>query len=143
MPADRPTQRAATWGIAALAGVAVVAGLALSGGPGRGRMERRDETRVEDLSRISQLIDCRAGTTGRLPPDLSTTLACPGPIREADPFTGESYRVEPLADGKYRLCASFELPPSAAQSWPLRDGDCLIHDLPQPSPVQVVPPPAG
>ena len=27
------------------------------------------------------------------------------------------------------------------RSWPARDGDCLVYDLPRPNPVQVVPPP--
>ncbi|WP_136648774.1 hypothetical protein [Paracoccus aeridis] len=143
MPHDRPVQRMAVRGIGAVAAVAVAAGLVLSGGPARGRMERRDEARREDLSRISQLIACRAGTSGRLPPHLSPSETCPGPVREADPFTGERYRVEPLANGSYRLCAGFELPPPAVRDWPDRDGDCLVFDLPGPSPVQVVPSPAG
>lgn len=141
MPADRPMQRAATWGIAILAAAAIGAGLALSGGPERGRKERRDDARLQDLGQMSQTINCLAGDSARLPAEIATTGGCPGPIRTVDPFTDQPYRVEPVGEGKYRLCAGFELPAEAAQSWPARDGDCLVYDLPRPNPVQVVPPP--
>ena len=85
MPADRPMQRAATWGIAILAAAAVGAGLALSGGPERGRKERRDDARLQDLGQLSQTINCLAGDSARLPAEIATTGGCPGPIRTVDP----------------------------------------------------------
>jgi len=71
-----------------------------------------------------------------MPADLSETEGCPGPVRRADPYSGAEYRVEPLAKGRYRLCAEFELPPQVPNAgWPgemgNRDGDCIVHELPR------------
>ncbi|MBV0892003.1 hypothetical protein KTN05_09085 [Paracoccus sp. Z118] len=123
-------QRWATWAIAALAVAAIVGGLILSGGPGRGRMERRDATRMDDLTRLSTHISCLAGDSGRMPASLEETAGCPGPVRLADPFTDAAYRIEPLEDGKFRLCAGFELPADDAGRWQRRSGDCVVFDLP-------------
>ena len=60
-------------------------------------------------------------------------------VRREDPFTGQAYRIEPAEGGRYRLCAGFELPPDRPQhgrwSGPsgLRDGDCGVFSLPDPS----------
>ena len=136
MPAERfRIQGFAALGIAALALLAVVGGLWLAGGPARGRMERRDDIRMDDLRRLADHIACLSGGSGRMPADLAESAGCPGPIRRADPFTGQPYRIEPLEGRKYRLCAGLELPPEpGAPVWPgqARDGGCVVFDLPRP-----------
>ncbi len=146
MPADRiRTQKGATIAIAALALLAVVGGLMLAGGPGRGRAERHDAIRVDDLQQLSGHVACLSTRDGRMPADLAETAACPGPIRLADPFTGAPYRIEPLEARKFRICAGFELPPDPAPrrwSGQGRDGDCMVFDLPRPDdPAQATEPP--
>lgn len=143
----RQGQGWASWAIAALAAAAVVAGLAIAGGPVQARKERRDDARAADLSRLSSHISCLVGDSGprELPADLSATEGCPGPVPLTDSRSGEPYRIEPLADGKYRLCAAFELPPAdPPYRWggERRDGDCLIYTLParpQPAPPAAAP----
>jgi len=82
-------------------------GLLATGGPGKGRMEKRDVTRLTDLQALADLAYCLAGT-GDLPAALVPGDACPREIRLADPFTGTPYRYERLAGGAFRLCAGFE-----------------------------------
>lgn len=131
MRGDRGMQRWATWAIAALAVLAIVGGLILSGGPGRGRLERRDAIRMDDLNRLSSHIGCLADGRGQMPSELDETSGCPGPIRRMDPFTDAAYRIEPLEDDKYRLCAGFELEPEPSRHWQRRDGDCIVFALPR------------
>lgn len=132
----------AAWAVAALAGVAVVAGLSIAGGPGQARKERRDEARMEDLSRLSGHISCLVADSGvrELPAALTATPGCPGPVPLTDSWTGEAYRIEPLEKGKYRLCAGFELSdPDKTNHWAVnpRDGDCMVFSLPSPRPAQL------
>ncbi|GAA0291185.1 hypothetical protein [Rhodovulum strictum] len=82
-------------------------GLLATGGPGKGRMEKRDATRLADLQGLADLAHCLA-RTGDLPETLAPSDACPRDIRLADPFTGAPYRYERLPEGAFRLCAGFE-----------------------------------
>ena len=128
-------QGRASIGIAVLALVAVVLGLVLGGGPIQARKERRDETRLDDLTRLARHVDCLAVQDDRIvmPTDFAETSGCPGPVRMADPYTGVAYRIEPLPENRYRLCADFELPPEENRprwSPARRDGDCVVQDLP-------------
>ncbi|HRO14536.1 MAG TPA: hypothetical protein PLL33_05760 [Paracoccus sp. (in: a-proteobacteria)] len=134
MPGERSRiQGMSALGIAALAALTVIGGLWLAGGPMRGRMERHDGIRMDDLRRLADHVSCLSDGSG-MPGDIAETAGCPGPIRRADPFTGQPYRVEPLEGRKYRLCANFELPHEPDASWPGqdRDGDCVVFDLPLP-----------
>ena len=129
-------QGRASIGIAVLAVVAIGLGLVLGGGPIQARKERRDETRLDDLTRLSSHIDClsRQGDQFVMPTDFSETDGCPGPVRLDDPYTGAAYRIEPLPEARYRLCADFELPPDENRPrWVARrrDGHCVVHDLPR------------
>ena len=132
----RSTQGWAGWGIAALAAILIAGGLALGGGPVQARKERRDDARVDDIQRIAGHITCLVGDSGaqRVPDDLAPTPECPGPVPLVDIRGGEPYRIEQLDDGKYRICAAFELPPEAYDRWylRLRDGNCILQQLPQP-----------
>lgn len=134
----RGTQGWASGAIAVLAAAAVAAGLALAGGPMQARKERRDDARMGDLQQLAGHISCLVGDSDirRLPDDLGPTPGCPGPVALTDSRNGEPYRIESLGDGKYRLCASFELPPASHDSWitTRRDGDCIVEELPRPTP---------
>lgn len=139
MSGERRTQGWASIAIAALAAGMVVAGLAIGGGPGQARKERRDETRLRDLDRISGHIAClsRDGQGRVMPTDLAETKGCPGPVPLTDSSTGAAYRFEPIDADSYRLCAGFELPadpPGRGWTSGRRDGDCLVFDLPPPEP---------
>lgn len=89
----------------------VALGLVVVGGPGRGRMESRDETRLSDLHRVRTYVICVAKSGGGVLPDrLERLEICQQDIRFADPFTGEPYRYERLSPTAFRLCATFEDP---------------------------------
>lgn len=121
--------------IAAMAIVAIGLGLAITGGPGQGRMERRDEVRQQDLARLSAQVECLAQATASLPSSLGSTPLCPGEIRLVDPYTGAPYRYEPLSDTAYRLCAGFETDLALRQPWaPVTvdaEAGCLHFTLPE------------
>lgn len=144
MTVEPKLQGRASVALAVLAVVAIVLGLILGGGPLQARMERRDETRLDDLMRLSSHIDCLAIKADAvvMPTDFATTDGCPGPVRMADPYTDAPYRIEPLAENRYRLCADFEL--SDDENRPRwvparRDGDCVVRDLPRRATAQFQP----
>lgn len=95
----------------------VVLGLVATGGPGKGRMERRDETRLSDLNLLRSHVLCVAESRGDVLPDrLEPLETCRHDIRFADPFTGEPYRYERLSPTAFRLCATFE-DPASVHDW--------------------------
>jgi hypothetical protein len=107
MRADRLAQVA----LAALVAGLVVFGLLTVGGPGKGRMEKRDATRLSDLSDLNFYVRCVANTQGKsLPASLAPVETCQRELRLADPFTGAPYRYERVSATAYRLCAGFEDP---------------------------------
>ena len=125
--------RAAGWAIAAVALAGIGAGLWLSGGPGEGRAERRDALRQGDLAALAAQAQCLAAE-GRAVPPLAPTEGCPATPRLADPATGEAYGIEPVEDGRLRLCAARET--AETYGWPgasdpARPG-CIVIDLRQP-----------
>lgn len=142
----------ATAAIAILAAAAVGGGLALSGGPMKGRMERHDMDREQDLRRLSAQVRCLADeASGVLPEKVVTTGSCPDEVRLEDPFTGEPYRYEVIDARSYRLCAGFELPfDSRRRIWGDFERDsqagCLVwhlppeRTLPEPAPPEPTPP---
>jgi hypothetical protein len=91
----------------AIAG-AIVAGVWTVGGPAQGAAERRDNTRIDDLRRLSRLVDCEARSEGRLPARLEASAACGSTANLADPYTGAPYRYEIVTPTSYRICADFE-----------------------------------
>ena len=136
----------ASLAIAAVALAAILGGLVLSGGPGQGRMERRDRVRLDDLMAIWRQAECRSLNGAPLDGALTPTAACPAEPRRADPQTGAAYRIEPVDARNLRLCADFELPPEElSPGWVgERQGDCLVMRLPEiaiDTPDPGVPPP--
>ncbi|MBR9652184.1 hypothetical protein [Thalassovita aquimarina] len=107
MQADRLAQTA----LAALVAGLVVFGLLTVGGPGKGRIEKRDDTRMSDLLVLSSYVRCVADTQGKtLPASLAPVDTCQRDLRLTDPYTDTPYRYERVSDTAYRLCAGFEDP---------------------------------
>lgn len=90
-------------------GAAIVLAFAVTGGPGTGRAENRDQTRVYDLIALRQHVECMTGE-GALPEKLGPTSACPATdLKLKDPLDGDyTYRV--ITPESYELCAKFEDP---------------------------------
>ncbi len=89
-------------------GGAVTAGLILVGPPSEARLERLDARRVEDLQRLSRLIDVHWTKHGRLPPSLDEVASEPRAEAIKDPVTGQSYEFRPTGEKRYELCAGFD-----------------------------------
>lgn len=94
------------------AGVAIaasiIAAIVVIGTPAQQRLQRQDERRERDLTRLKNDIEGWAERNDALPPDLAA-LARPGwgpPLR--DPFTSQLYGYEVRDARRYRLCAVFE-----------------------------------
>lgn len=97
--------------LAVLVTGAIVGGLLTVGGPGQGRMERRDSTRLQDLRGLGRYVICLAKhNNDTLPDNLSEAAFCPGNDRLGDPFTGAPYAYERLGSNSFRVCTSFEAP---------------------------------
>ena len=104
--------------LAALVAGLVIVGVLTVGGPGKGRLEKRDSTRLSDLRAISQYVYCVASTQDRvLPGSLAPVKTCQRDLRLNDPFTDTLYRYERVSDTAFRLCAGFEDP-----DWAIKNG---------------------
>lgn len=116
--------------LAILAAVTVGAGLALTGGPLEGRALRRDDTRMEDLRRLSSRVQCLAMAQKRLPASVEESDVCPDPVRLTDPYTDAPYRYQRIDATNYRLCGVFERP-RRQQQWSGDEFDavrgCLVQ----------------
>lgn len=116
------------WGLTALSLAVLVAGIVATGGPAQGRAEKRDATRLRDLSEIQTLLHCKAQQAGQVGTDPTPTDACPMTPRLADPFTNAPYRIELVAPDRVRLCAAFELPPEPGDYAPDASG-CIVQRI--------------
>jgi hypothetical protein len=97
--------------IAGVVAAVVGLGLSVTGGPGAGRMAKRDQERLSDLLNLVQFIHCRAdAASGILPDRLDPDPACNVDIRLSDPFTGFAYSYARTGDTGFRICAGFEQP---------------------------------
>lgn len=126
------------WASLALAGVAtaaVIAGIAIDGGPMYARKEKRDDERMTEVNRFSVQINCLSerGNAIVMPTDFTPTDECPAEVSMKDPYTGEPYKVEPLENGKYRICAPFELTPEETRRYSDfdRHDNCVLFSLPR------------
>jgi len=90
--------------------VSIVTGVILVGSPARGRLERLDARRVEDLAGIVEAMDEFWGRNDRLPGSL-TELAEDPRVRVStlDPGSGDQYEYRLGGEGAYELCAAFDL----------------------------------
>ena len=90
---------------------AIGAGLATVGGPGTGRIEKRDSARLSDLQQLKRFVTCVARSSDNNVPDtLDPVPTCQQNLTTEDPFTGEAYVYRKLDDTTFDLCASFEAP---------------------------------
>ena len=88
----------------------IVAGVILVGSPARGRLERLDARRVEDLAGIVEGMDEFWGRNERLPRSLAELADDPRVrVSTLDPRSGEGYEYRLRGEGAYELCASFDL----------------------------------
>ncbi|WP_198666059.1 DUF5671 domain-containing protein [Tropicimonas sp. IMCC34043] len=86
-----------------------ILGLVATGGPGKGRIERRDEARIRDLATFSVYANCVAQTHGgTLPETLGIDPDCQWDVRFADPFSNAPYRYKRLSASAYQVCGDFE-----------------------------------
>ena len=97
-------------------GAAVTAGLTLVGPPSEARLERLDARRVEDLQRLSRLIDVHRAKHGRLPASLDKVDFEPLAETIKDPATGQPYEFRSTGENRYELCAVFDRPSTLAPS---------------------------
>lgn len=109
-------RNAASIALTFLVVIAITLGLMLSGGPGMGRKERRDETRIADLQALAEQVRCLAkAEDGHLPETIRGTAPCITPrgssgLRFEDPFTAAPYLYEVVDNSSFTLCAEFEAP---------------------------------
>ena len=124
--------RLAILSLGALVAGALILALIEIGGPARGALERRDDVRLQDIMRLQSQIICLGNRSlGALPETLETTDQCDYGAATTDPISGEPYGYEPLGDGRFRLCATFEDPDRIADRLENRQGSmdedgCLV-----------------
>jgi len=91
--------------------IVVIAAFQLLGSPTDQRLQRLDERRVADLQRLAHAVDSYHAQRDALPEDLEALVDGRRLSRlPTDPSSDEPYRYEPLADHRYRLCATFARP---------------------------------
>ena len=90
--------------------VAVVAGMIVAGSPSRARQQRLDHMRIDDLARLSSVIDAYWLSHGTLPASLDTMVSVRDLERVlSDPQSGKPYTYLANGERTYRLCATFAL----------------------------------
>ena len=96
-------------GVVALVVVAaaVTGGLWLTGSPAEARLVRLDDRRIEDLRRISNLVDVYWRRHRRLPGSLAEVGSEPGAAGR-DPITDQPYEFRATGARQYELCAVFD-----------------------------------
>jgi hypothetical protein len=90
---------------AAAAILAITGGLLAIGSPAEARLERLDQRRVQDLTRVSAAVDLYWTRQGRLPGSLRELP--PTTAAAVDPATGEAYAYRVIDDATYEVCATF------------------------------------
>lgn len=104
---------------AAAAGAAVIAGVIVVGGPERGRTERLDAERAEDLRGIMQAIDRFRTDHERIPATLQELARYPRVrVDILDPDSQEPYGYRVMEENRYELCAVFDRKSRAKRQTP-------------------------
>ncbi len=89
---------------------AVVAGVIVVGTPAKGRMQRLDRVRADDLRAIMTAVDRYWRQHERLPASLRDLAADPrAEVSVIDPATEAEYEYRIVDDDSYELCAVFDL----------------------------------
>ena len=89
---------------------AVVAGVIVAGTPAKGRMQRLDRVRADDLRAIMTAVDRYWSQHEQLPASLRDLAADPrAEVPVTDPASGTEYEYRIVDDDSYELCAVFDL----------------------------------
>ncbi len=89
--------------------VSIITGVILVGSPARGRLERLDAGRIEDLRGIMPAIDLFWKRNERLPTSLEELTEDPRvQVNTVDPGSAEPYDYALLDEETYELCAIFD-----------------------------------
>ncbi len=87
----------------------IIAGVIVVGSPARGRLERFDADRIEDLEGIMRAMDRFWSRNERLPASLEELGEDPRiRVNTVDPGSAESYEYHILDEDTYELCAIFD-----------------------------------
>lgn len=106
-----PDSSRALIAIGGLVAAVIAAGLWTTGGPLTGRMERRDEVRLNDLQAMIWAVRCMADDQdGVLPETYAHTDHCRSDRATTDPFDGTAYAYAVTSPTSFELCANFERP---------------------------------
>ena len=117
------TEDIAKIGLGLVVVAAIGAGLATVGGPGIGRMEKRDFTRFSDLQQLKNFVTCVArNNEGVVPDTLDPVPSCQQNPTTVDPFTDQPYVYRKLDERSFDICASFEAP-ERFSDWQKRELD--------------------
>jgi hypothetical protein len=98
----------------------IVTGVILVGSPARGRLERLDAGRIEDLKGIMRAIDLFWRRNERLPASIEALVEDPRvQVNTIDPGSAEPYEYALLDEDTYELCTIFD-----------RESPALVHRAP-------------
>lgn len=95
-----------------IVGVTLIYGFVAAGGPGAARKQKLDETRVQNLQNVKNLIDNYYADNKVLPENLDELKTSASGFSGdgdffADPETKERYVYETTGSRNYQLCATF------------------------------------
>ncbi|UHQ21683.1 DUF5671 domain-containing protein [Lysobacter sp. 5GHs7-4] len=125
----RPVGRGLLVSTAAVIVAASVAAIVTTGGPAVQREQRLDARRVQDLTRITYVVNNYVRQHDRLPPDLKALAAQPGMnLSIVDPVDGTPYVYRAGEDLDYQLCARFVTDTASDEDEYGSDSDWL-HDV--------------
>ncbi len=99
----------------------VIGAFFLVGSPGKGRQQRFDDQRSQDLQTIRYGgVDAYIQRTGNLPASLDeiqkTIVISSTSNPFVDPETGKPFEYQKAGDAAFTLCATFDLPSDASTS---------------------------
>lgn len=96
------------WAAGIVTALAVAAGVWVIDSPAQQRLQRLDDSRVQDLRTLDSAIRSYRQSHDQLPLDLAALAAQPGmALNLSDPQDGPDYRYRRLDEGHFELCAQF------------------------------------
>lgn len=108
---------------------AAAAAIMTTGGPAVQREKRLDARRVQDLTRITYVVNSYVRQHERLPPDLKILAAQPGMnLAIMDPVDGSPYLYRAGEELEYQLCARF-VTDTASEEDDYGGDDDWLHDV--------------
>ncbi|KRG44093.1 hypothetical protein ARC78_05920 [Stenotrophomonas pictorum JCM 9942] len=96
------------WAAGIVTALAVAAGVWIIDSPAQQRLQRLDDSRVQDLRNLDSAIRSYRQSHDQLPSDLAALAAQPGmALNLSDPQGGPDYRYRRLDESHFELCARF------------------------------------